>query len=689
MKRFALPLLIVCHFSVFAQGTRWQSADGGQGKRWELAPDGSRGMRWQFAPDGGRGMRWQFAPDGGIRWTVTGGASHTDHIEMSGRRLSAIITYGVDSMQRLVWHRQLVFPMLRTIPNDTHASLHGSFEDNIIESVTAEGQRLKESPTEFSINGYLSVVSKTNTPVQVKRCIYPSTDKAACVETYELLNTGTQPVSVHIPFVYRKSATAAAKGVYGVYTLASTTFRARDTILPAGASYSFYMVFSGRRAAEEPVYISAAYEFEKRKQLVDELENNLVLHTSNDTLDRMFAFAKVRAAESIFDTKGGLMHGPGGGSYYAAIWANDQAEYVSPFFPFLGNAEAIESARNCYRLFASYMNAAYKPIPSSIVAEGIGTWNGAGDRGDQAMIAYGAARFALAYGDVQEARQLWPLITWCLEYLRRQQTSQGVIASNSDELEGRFPTGKINLSTNVLAYGALTSAGHLAAALGEADVYSARADELRVAIEKYFGGTVQGFKTYRYYEGNTTLRSWICLPLVMGLNERKEETIKALLSKYLWSKNGILTESGSQTFWDRSTLYAFRGLFYAGATDTSLKYLNYYSAMRLLGEHVPYAVEAWPEGDQRHLSAESGLYCRIITEGLFGIEPTGFNAFTLMPRLPNGWDRMSLEHIRAFNRDFSISVSRDGQGEKIIISVTGRAPVVYNWDGMRPLVINL
>jgi len=31
------------------------------------------------------------------------------------------------------------------------------------------------------------------------------------------------------------------------------------------------------------------------------------------------------------------MHGPGGGRYYAAIWANDQAEYANPFFPFLGN----------------------------------------------------------------------------------------------------------------------------------------------------------------------------------------------------------------------------------------------------------------------------------------------------------------------------------------------------------------
>ena len=43
-------------------------------------------------------------------------------------------------------------------------------------------------------------------------------------------------------------------------------------------------------------------------------------------------------------------------------------------------------------------------------------------------------------------------------------------------------------------------------------------------IEKYFGANVQGFNTYRYYAGNTTLRSWIGLPLVMGIFDRKEAT---------------------------------------------------------------------------------------------------------------------------------------------------------------------
>ena len=38
------------------------------------------------------------------------------------------------------------------------------------------------------------------------------------------------------------------------------------------------------------------------------------------------------------------MHGPGGERFYAAIWANDQAEYINPFFPFLGYDRGNRSA---------------------------------------------------------------------------------------------------------------------------------------------------------------------------------------------------------------------------------------------------------------------------------------------------------------------------------------------------------
>ena len=139
-------------------------------------------------------------------------------------------------------------------------------------------------------------------------------------------------------------------------------------------------------------------EWELRKRLIAELQENLVLETPDAVINSMFAFAKIRGSESIYKTKGGYMHGPGGESYYAAIWANDQAEYINPFFPFLGYKTGNLSAYNSFIHFARFMNDEYKPIPSSIIAEGIDIWHGAGDRGDSAMIAYGGT-LRMARGD--------------------------------------------------------------------------------------------------------------------------------------------------------------------------------------------------------------------------------------------------------------------------------------------------
>lgn len=104
--------------------------------------------------------------------------------------------------------------------------------------------------------------------------------------------------------------------------------------------------------------------------------------------------------------------------------------------------------------------------------------------------------------------------------------------------------------------------------------------------------------------------------------------------------------------------------------------MAFYSNQRLLGDHVPYAIEAWPEGNQRHLSAESGLYNRIITEGMFGIRPVGFNSFTLTPRLPAAWDSMKLRNIKSFSSTFDIEVNR--AGSKIVVKVTSGNKTICN-----------
>ena len=204
-------------------------------------------------------------------------------------------------------------------------------------------------------------------------------------------------------------------------------------------------------------------------------------------------------------------------------------------------------------------------------------------------------------------------------------------------------------------------------------LYRKRAARLRESLGRYFSANVSGYETYRYYEGNDLLRSWICLPLCFGIDDRAEGTLAALFSSEMMTEDGILTQQGSSTFWDRSTLYALRGAFAAGHADAALSQLHNYSERRLLGTHVPYPVEAYPEGSQRHLSGESALYCRVITEGLFGIRPTGFDSFSLKVQMPSGWNTMSLDHIKAFGKDFNIAARRlDDQRIKVMVNYDGK-----------------
>ena len=167
----------------------------------------------------------------------------------------------------------------------------------------------------------------------------------------------------------------------------------------------------------------------------------------------------------------------------------------------------------------------------------------------------------------------------------------------------------------------------------------------------------------------------ISLPLIAGIADRAAGTSAALTGPELMTENGCLTEQVSDVFWDRATLYALRGIFYTGNPDKALEILHRLSQRRLLGDHVPYAVEAWPEGSQRHLSAESGLYCRVITEGLFGIRPTGLRSFMMNVILPSGWNGMSLQHIRAFGSDFDLKVFCDS-GNGLSVTVTEPEAVV-------------
>ena len=622
-------------------------------------------------------QRWSLEKEGHIRWQPEKIESHQDHIEMSGKTVSVVLRYGVEN-GKFILNKSMVWPLLRTIPNNTHASLMRRYNWDVLDMVNINGRSLTSELVEsIELKGILKVTSNYDEgrrgQWRIIREYFPSTDQPALVESYQIINTGKNELAIELPQINQKSITDPKKGVTGSFCIETLTDKSGHFTLQPGESLTFGASLLAYKEGKKAPLIDVQKEKGQREALVGELMNKLVLETPDPIIDRMFAFSKIRGCESIYETKGGPMHGPGGESYYAAIWANDQAEYINPFFPFVGYEYGNASALNSYLHFARFMNDEWKPIPSSIIAEGIDIWNGAGDRGDAAMIAYGAARYALARGNKQEAETLWPLIEWCLEYCRRQLNEEGVVASDSDELEGRFPSGDANLCTSSLYYDALLSTSYLCKELGKsgASTYLKQASTLRKNMEHYFGAQVEGFDTYAYYKGNDILRSWICIPLTVGIDERAEGTIQALFSPRLWTKDGLLTQAGSETFWDRSTLYALRGVYAVGATEKATEFMKKYSATRLLGDHVPYAIEAWPEGSQRHLSAESALYARIITEGMFGIRPTGFKNFTLTPRLPKDWSFMNLKNIHAFDACFDVEVKRLDNGKLEVLITHG------------------
>lgn len=640
---------------------------------------------------------WEINSKGAIQWNVDKAQlPHKDHVEMSGEQMAFVLRWAINADGVLDLDRSLVFPMLRTIPNDTHASLMHRLNTDITSMVSVEEKSLYNEVTKFvEIDGMFRAVSIFDEAVEVERIIFPSMDKPFMCERYVLKNLQDDEVTVYIPEFKQNITTLPECGVDGSYLISASIQGAGTYKLKSGESLTFDAVFQACRLTEAPQVADVDAEYAARRAFVEnDIDSALILATPDQVVNTMFRYAKIRASESIFKTSGGYMHAPGGESYYAAIWANDQAEYVNPFFPYLGYAVGNESAMNSFRHFARFMNDEWKPIPSSIIAEGKDIWNGAGDRGDAAMIAYGASRYALAMGDKTVAKELWPLIEWCLEYCDRKLNDRGVVTSDTDELENRFPSGEANLCTSSLYYDALLSSAYLASELAMnpsvAKDYRKKAETLRRNIDSYFAKEMYGYDTYQYYDGNDLLRSWICIPLTVGIMDRAEGTIEALFSEYLWHKDGLLTQQGTSTYWDRSTLYGLRGVYAAGASDLATEKLKYYSHRRLLEDHVPYAIEAWPEGSQRHLSAESGLYCRVLTEGLFGIRPTGLRSFELKPSLPSEWDAISLYNIKAFGSDFSLNVTRR-EGGKLEITVTpaGGAVKKYLIRNGQSLKVNL
>src|SRR5690554_729593 len=149
--------------------------------------------------------RWEINPSGGITWNIDSRIPHHDHIEMSGEQISVVLRYGVDEDGAFVLERSFVWPMLRTIPNNTHASLMRRFGWDVVSNmITVNTRRInQEKVNKISLDGVMIVDSELsahqNGKLHLARYLFPSTTEAAYGEKYVLKNVGERAVLVEIP----------------------------------------------------------------------------------------------------------------------------------------------------------------------------------------------------------------------------------------------------------------------------------------------------------------------------------------------------------------------------------------------------------------------------------------------------------------------------------------------------------
>lgn len=245
--------------------------------------------------------RWSINPNGSISWEIKDRVPHYDHIEMSGLKVSAVLRYGVNADGAFELNKSMVWPMLRTIPNNTHASLMRRFAWNASDMVAVNGQSLSgEKVNKITLDGKMTVESTVelsrNVKAKLTRIIFPAVASPAVYEKYVLRNIGENPLVVEVPESRSVIHTEASKGVDGSYKLVSEIIGATTRQLQPQEEVVFYAAITGYKKGETELKPDVEKEFQARTELISGFWDNLILETPDPVINTMFAFAKIRGA---------------------------------------------------------------------------------------------------------------------------------------------------------------------------------------------------------------------------------------------------------------------------------------------------------------------------------------------------------------------------------------------------------
>ncbi|HEX5791600.1 MAG TPA: hypothetical protein VFY13_10615, partial [Luteolibacter sp.] len=604
---------------------------------------------------------WDWRQEGGIRHVVRADAPPMV-LCMQGRKV--VMECKVDAAAGLEYSARF-FNVVDPQSRDKAIFKGGA---NSLPGLTLDGQALTLPPVEAVVfDGRLILHYRAQQGVSLQRCVHPSMDRALVIEEWTLHNHSKSAIRVEVA----RGETSAKAGAHVLVEWECPAVAAVE--LAAGQTLSFHSAALARRADQKPTGFSLEAQRAARIAVAQRAwQGPGRLEVPDEAMVAAWNLQKLHVLETPMDTCKGVITHNGSLTYTPGVWANDPVEYSSPLFPFFGDALLNESAMNMYRIWLTHCREhGIQPFPGSFEHEKLALVQR--DRGDDAMVLYGLSKFLLFQGDRKAAEELWPLIEFSVTSIEGHMTPEGIVASKTDEMEGRYPTGDANLSTSSLAYGGYRHAAHLARALGKADLgklYDERATKLAAAIDAYFAAEIEGFPTYRYYQGNTTLRGWILLPLAMDLWGRKQGTLDAMLSDKLWPARhrggDILAESTRETEWGRETYYALRVLFKAGLADQAADLTHKVVVAQIFGPRGPY-----PDEDAIDMLCPGSLYPRVFTEGVFGIAPTGLDSFELQPQLPKAWPKMALRELRICGASWDIEVERDGDAQKVRVTRDG------------------
>jgi len=281
--------------------------------------------------------------------------AYSDNIEMAGKRVAGIVSYDIDSLGTLSVNRQVFFPQLHPFIKEDDPSwfvyrsyLKDTYSDAILPKLYIGEKQFSAGPVKkATINGMLHFehyASKSG--LALERSFLPSSSERLFLETLTLKNTTEETISITSK---SQKLHYQTQGTDGEFTTLVSSNIPEAVELKAGESASFSVRIEAVLNDEASPSKSVSETLSDRTDFLNQMSSSLQLETPNKELNTLFEFSKIRASESIFESKLGLIHSPGGGRYYVGIWANDQAEYVSPFFPYLGYATGDESAMNMYR----------------------------------------------------------------------------------------------------------------------------------------------------------------------------------------------------------------------------------------------------------------------------------------------------------------------------------------------------